>query len=445
MATNTPLDRIVVIGGSIAGLAAAATAAGRAREVLVVERREPPATGSIAPQGHLPHVMLAAGSRVLEQLFAGFAQDLLDRGASSGGADPVRLPCHWVASGSTRTHLQLRDLGFPRALCSRSLVESRLRAATLALPGVRSVRASVEGLALESGRARGAGVAGVRLRGVVDPLDADLVIDASGRGSHTERWLPCPPPATEVVVDLRYTAYVVERHAGDLDGAAFAIIQNTRDLPRLGVALPMEGQRWQVVLGGYFGTAAPRDGDGARSFARTLADPVLATLLSRPALEEPAGYSFRSSRRRHWDRLGEHPRNLCVLGDAAASFNPVYGQGMSAALLQAEALGRVLDRAGTGPELAGDLAREVASVVDGPWLIATGADFVYPATRGRRPPGNRLVNRYVDRVTRAAAVDDHSNAALTDVQQLTAPPASLFRPGVLTRTLRHGARPPQRG
>lgn len=434
------IDRAVVIGGSIAGLAAAATIAGRARQVLVVERREPPATGSVAPQGHLPHVMLSSGARVLEELFPGFAQDLIDHGASSGGDDPVRLPCHWVAGGATRTHLRMRDPGFPRALCSRGLVESRLRAATLALPGVHPIRASVEALDLHRDPAHGLTATGVRLRGVAEPVGADLVVDASGRGSRTERDLPEPPPATEVIVDLRYTAYVVDRHDDDLDGAAFAVIQNTRDLPRMGVALPMEGRRWQLVLGGYFGVAAPRDPDGARGFARSLADPALATLFARPFLEEPAGYTFRSSRRRHWDRLSEYPRHLGVVGDAVASFNPVYGQGMSAALLQVEALGRLLAR----PWSDRAAARAVTAVADNPWLTATGADLVYPATRGRRPAGNRAVNRYVDRVTRAAAVDDRANAALTDVQQLTTAPASLFRPRVVASALRFGAPVAQR-
>ncbi len=460
MATTVPpIDRAVVVGGSIAGLAAAATLAARVPQVLLVERRTARETGSVAPQGHLPHVMLAPGARVLEQLFPGFAQDLLDAGAVTGGEDPTLLPCHWAAHGSLRRHLRMPDAGFPRALCSRLLVESRLRAATLALPQVHAVRASAERLLLDDDPDAGPVATGVRLRGSpAEPaghhpgdLPADLVIDATGRAGQLTRALPTAPQVSEVVVDLRYTAFVVDRRPGDLGGAAFAVVQNTRSIPRVGVALPMEGERWQVVLGGYFGDAAPVDPDGATAFAGTLADPALVPLLGRPYLGEPARYTFGASRRRHWDRWTAHPGHLCVIGDAVASFNPVYGQGMTSALLQAEELGAALDRRrdarpgrDPGREPGPALARRMAAIADNPWLTATGADFAYPRTQGRRPRGNGLVNRYVDRVTRAAATDEVVNAAFTEVQQLSAAPPTLFHPRIALRALRHGSPTPHR-
>jgi 2-polyprenyl-6-methoxyphenol hydroxylase-like FAD-dependent oxidoreductase len=441
------LDRAVVIGGSIAGLAAAAALSPRAAGVVVVERRQAPPGGSVAAQGHLPHVLLAAGGRVLETLFPGFAQGLLDRGAERGGDDPTRLPCYWTAAGTVRHELRLDDLGFPRALCSRALVEARLRAATLALPNVTLVEAGAEGLVLARSARGGDVVAGVRLRGGAGTIDADLVVDAGGRSSRVTEWLASAgvprPRTTEVVVDLRYTAFCVERRPTDLGGAAFGVIQNTRDVPRIGVALPVEGDRWQVVLGGYFGAAAPTDTAGAQAFARGLSDPALAELLGRPGLAEPARYTFRSSLRRHWDGLPRLPRGLCAVGDAVASFNPIYGQGMTSALLQVEALAAAVDRHGAGPRLGAAHARAAAKVVDNPWLTATGGDFAYPATTGRRPPGTTQVNRYVERVTRAAAVDDVVNGAFTRVQQLLAPPPTLFRPVVVARALRYGG--PARG
>ena len=445
------IERAVVIGGSIAGLATAATLSSRAREVVVLERRTAQGRASVAPQGHLPHVMLAAGARALEQLFPGFAARLVEQGAVVGGTDPQRLPCYWAAAGTMRDHLALPDLGFSRALCSRALVERQLRAATLALPNVSIVEASAEGLAFHDGvrqprhaRDGHRAVRGVAVRGRRTPLEADLVVDAAGRNSRAETWLEAAglsaPPRSEVVVDLRYTAFVVDRRPEDLGGAAFAVVQNTPELSRVGVALPMEGDRWQVVLGGYFGDAAPGDPGGARTFAGSLADPALADLLDRPFHAEPAHYTFRSSLHRHWDKVTPPVLGLCAVGDAVASFNPLYGQGMSSALLQAAALGAAIDQHGNGAALTRAFAREAARIVANPWLTATGSDLVYPATTGDRPPGNAFVNRYVDRVTRAAAVDENVNAAFTAVQQLLAAPPTLFRPGVMVGALRHGAR-----
>jgi 2-polyprenyl-6-methoxyphenol hydroxylase-like FAD-dependent oxidoreductase len=244
------------------------------------------------------------------------------------------------------------------------------------------------------------------------------------------------PTATEVVVDLRYTGYVVERRPEDFGGAAFAVVQNDARVPRIGVALPMEQDRWQIVLGGYFGAAAPVDPAGARAFAATLATPDLSPLFDRPFLAEPARFTFRSSHRRHWDRLRDLPAGFCVIGDAVASFNPIYGQGMSSAMLQAEALGQAVDRFGNGVRLPSEVARAAAKVADGPWTVATGGDFVYAATTGRRPLGHQLVNGYIDRIVRAAAVDETVNRRLTAVQQMLAAPSSLFLPRVLVRTAR---------
>lgn len=203
----------------------------------------------------------------------------------------------------------------------------------------------------------------------------------------------------------------------------------------------MEDQRWHVVLGGYFGDAAPTDPAGARTFARSLADPVLAEVLDRPFLEPPARYTFRSSLRRHWEDV-PLPTGVCVVGDAVASFNPIYGQGMTSALLQVEAMGRELDRLGNTAALPRAVARQAAKVVANPWLTAAGGDFIYAATRGTRPPGHALVNRYVDRVTAVAAVDVEVNRALTAVQQMLAPPPTLFAPPVMARTLRRRRRRP---
>ncbi len=424
--------RAVVVGGSVAGLGAAAMLAGRFDEVVVVERRPWADGAGVAAHARLPHVMLMAGSRVLESLFPGFATGLLARGADGDDVDPTRISCYWAAAGTVRDHLAVPDLGFPRAMGSRALVETALRRVTLSLPNVTAQEGTVTGL-----RTRGRRVVGVRLAGGT-VLEADLVVDASGRMSSAAAWMEAAgldvPETTEVGVDLRYTAYVVERRVDDFDGGAFAVVQNDASTPRIGVALPMEGERWQVAFGGYFGAAAPVDPSGARVFAQHLATPGLAMLFDRPYLAEPARFTFRSSRRRHWERLRPMP-GFCAIGDSVASFNPIYGQGMSSALLQAEALGRALDIHPEGARLVRAAARGAAAVVANPWTVATGGDFVYPGTVGRRPPGSAGINRYVESVTRAAATDERANRALSAVQQLLAPPATLFRPPVVAAVL----------
>jgi flavin-dependent dehydrogenase len=421
----------------MAGLIAAACLAEHVEEVVLVERRAPRPDASIAPQGGLPHVLLLAGLRVIEETFPGVGGELREAGADGGGPDPTRVPGRWVAAGRRRDHLVFAGNTYRPAMASRALLESRLRERVRALAPVTMVGDTATRLAVADDR-RAAGVH-LRERGLVE---ADLVVDASGRGAPLAGTGEVPaPPVSEVVVDVRYTGFVVERRAADFDSGCFAVVQNTRAIPRTGFALPHEGGAWQVMLGGYFGEQAPTDRAGAVAFARTLADPVLAEVVSRPDLAPPRRYRFRSSLRRHWERVPRPLQGYCPIGDAVASFNPVYGQGMSSAALQARALGDLVGRYGTDPGLAARVARATSRVVDSPWLVAAGSDFVYPRTRGPRRRGQGAINAYLERVMRAAAVDEHVNDAFTAVQNLVASPYSLLAPGVVSRSLRHAGRP----
>jgi hypothetical protein len=122
------------------------------------------------------------------------------------------------------------------------------------------------------------------------------------------------------------------------------------------------------------------------------------------------------------------------MGDAVASFNPIYGQGMSVAALEALALRRHLER-GVEPQprrFFGDLAR----VVDVPWAIAAGGDLAVPGVQGRRTLRVRLVNAYIARLHAAAAHDARLASAFVRVAGMVAPPQTLLRPGVAVRVLR---------
>jgi 2-polyprenyl-6-methoxyphenol hydroxylase-like FAD-dependent oxidoreductase len=435
------IDRVVVIGASVAGLAAAAALAPRVRTVELVDRRPLLAQAdptSIAPHGHLAHVLLGGGAGALERLVPGYTLELIGRGAVIPDlADPR---CRWWAAGAVRRTIP--DLGVPIAMGSRALVETVLRERVTALDAVVATGGTVvRGLVVRDGRVRGIEV---ERDGGPGTIDADLVIDASGRGSRAPAWMEAsgfePPPTSRVEIDVTYCGLDVRRHATDLDGATFAVVQNGRDLARIGVALPAEGDRWKLILGGYFGDAAPRTRDGVLAFAASLPDPALAELVENEWLSEPVHHRFPSSQRRHWDRV-RLPAGFAVLGDGVASFNPIYGQGLSSAALQAEALGRCVDRHGNDARLSSAIASATAGVVANPWQVATGADFIYRQTTGPKPRGTDLVNRYLDRVFVAAAADEVVHLALARVQHLLADPSTLFRPAIARRVLASRRRP----
>ena len=430
---------VVVVGGSVAGLAAALAAVPHARRVVVLERHRAPEPGtvsSVVPQGTFPHVLLAGGAGALERLSPGFAGELRRRGAV--GSTGARA-CHWWAEGTVLRHLP--DLGVDAPMCTRALVETTLRDRVAREPGIEVCwETGVRGLRVVSGR-----VVAVELEAGAE-LAADVVVDATGRAARGSIWLAAlglpEPPADLVGVGLTYTSVEVERRPDDLGGGELAIVQNSPSCPRIGVALPTERGTWQIVLGGYFGDAAPRRPEAMRAWAADLPDPVIADLVGRPWAAEPGRHRFPASQRRRWTDV-RLPEGFCALGDAVSSFNPIYGQGMSSAALQAEALGATLRSTPVGRGFSRRFARAAARVVASPWKIAAGSDFVYPDTTGARPAGTDLLNAYVARVTRAAASDPVVNDALARVRTMLAEPPALMAPRVLHRVLLRRPAPAQ--
>ncbi len=423
--------RAVVVGGSVGGLCAAAALRGRAENVVIIERREiPTGVGSVAAQGTQPHVLLLGGAAAMERLVPGFVDDLIAHGAIDPG--DYATPVHWWSGGAVRRHLP--DLGVRAPLATRPLLETRLREAVAGISGIRiKSGVGVRGLVIEEGR-----VAGVRIDD--DIISADLVVDASGRGSQSPEWLAQAgvgkPPVSEVRVDSTYTSVLVRRRPGDAGGALIALVQNSPGLTRGGAAFAAEGDRWQLVVGGYFGDSAEPTPEAMTAFARSLPDPVLATLLQNEWLARPRRSQFRSSQRRHWERAPNLPAGFVALGDCVASLNPLYGQGMTSAALQAEAFAACLDRFGNDRRLPGAVAKSVAKVVATPWQVATGGDFRYDQTIGKKPLGTDLINRYLEKVFYAAAHDEVVNLTLSRVGQMLAPPASVLTPSIVRRVRR---------
>ena len=431
-------DVAVVIGAGIGGLAAARVLAPRYRRVLVLDRDELPdcpAPRRGVPQGNHGHVLLVAGQQALERLFPGLDAELVAAGATP--FDPgtgLRLHRYGRVYPPLATDLRLVSM-------SRPLLETRLRRRVLGLPTV----ALRTGTAVAGLTGTGTAVTGVTT-GDGEAIRADLVVDCSGRGSRSDRWLAAlgypAPAALEVRVGVGYATRLLHRDPGDLPGAVGVFVLPTPpDEKRVGLVVPVEDDRWLVSLGGWHGAHAGPGDDGFRAHAAALPEPSIAALLARA---RPAGQivtiTFPASRWRRFDRLARPAAGYLALGDAVCSFNPVYGQGMTCAAMQAEELGRVLDRyPRAGVAMSRAFHRAVARVIATPWRFAVGGDFAFAETTGARPPAIGLLNRYGRAVQRASQSDPVVRRAFTGVQQLVRPPAALFSPAVVARVVR-GAR-----
>jgi 2-polyprenyl-6-methoxyphenol hydroxylase-like FAD-dependent oxidoreductase len=442
---NTQIgDRAVVLGASMAGMLAARVLADAYAQVTVIDRDELPETPMHrrgVPHGRHIHGLLARGQQALEELFPGLTAELVTHGVPAGD---MLADTRLYLSGH---RLRQAHAGLVVLCASRPVLEGHVRARVRALPNLIVLdRCDIAGLAAAPDGRR---VTGVRVLRRADGsaeqvLGADLVVDATGRGARTPVWLEAlgysRPQEDQVRIGLGYATRTY-RLPPDALGGDLAVLQAaTPQHPRTGALQMLEGERWMLTLGGILGDHPPTDPDGFLAFARSLRFPdIYETIRDAEPLDDPVPFRFPASVRHRYERLDRFPDGLLVLGDAVASFNPIYGQGMSVAAVEALALRRHLER-GTEPQPR-RWFRDLARLVDVPWEIAAGGDLVFPDVQGRRTPKSRLLNAYIARLHAAAAHDASLASAFVRVAGLVAPPQTLLRPGVALRVLRGSLRP----
>ncbi|MBC8741334.1 monooxygenase [Paraburkholderia sp. UCT31] len=429
----------IVIGAGMGGLLAARALSDFYSTVTVLERDAFPAADTWrkgVPQGRHTHGLLARGSAVLEEFFPGYNSEVV---AESGGLlGDVANDLLWIGRNVTLANGKSDLTGL---LASRPVLEGHLRRRLLELPNVRAIEnCAVRGLASDSARER---VTGVRIRAEGRPeetVDADLVVDATGRGSSSAMWLEelgyRAPVSEKVEVGIGYTTRTYRRRPTDLDGKLGVVVAGSEPNWRNGVILAQESDSWIVSTGGFLGDEAPDNDEGFLAYLATLPTMEIHDIV---ATAEPMSgyrrYRYVSSLRRRYETLARFPGNYLVFGDAICSFNPVYGQGMTVAAQEALTLQRCLRCAGSN-DLARRFFRQAAKIVDIAWDIAVGNDLRNPLVKGPRRPMLRFINWYIGWLHVAATRDSTLATAFLKVVNLMVPPPSLLSPAIAWRVWR---------
>lgn len=432
----------VVLGASIAGLAAARVLSAHFDRVTLVERDRldasdaPRESRKGVPQGSQGHGILTSGYRLLERYFPGLVGELVVAGAQRADTTGDFL---WYQFGGWKLRA---DSGLEGLVVSRPLLDVHVLRRVQALPNVRVLDAH-EGLEpiLEGERVRGLRV---RARDTKRELsiDADLVLDASGRASRAPKWLSDlgfgRVSESLVKVDVGYASAYFERRPEDLYGARGAMIAGTPPASTRSAALfGVEGDRWLVTLVGAQRDYPPNDMQAFRQFARSLPTPEVHELIAdREPLGPIASFRFPANRRLHFERLARFPEGFLLLGDALCCFNPMYGQGVAVAMIEADALDACLG--GGREQLAPRFLRRVEKLIDIPWTVTTGEDRRY-ASAGVRRPHTALLHQYVERVHHAARRDPLVLQRFFEVVTMLSPPSAMLSPGFVWRVLRGGS------
>jgi 2-polyprenyl-6-methoxyphenol hydroxylase-like FAD-dependent oxidoreductase len=384
----------VVIGAGISGLAAAQALADHFEQVVVLERDRLPsdATPRVGtPQAWHLHGLLGGGQQALSELFPGFEPDLVN-----AGAVPIRVNRDLREERPGYGPFPQRDLGWVGYTMSRPLIERTVRRCIERHPNV-TLRERCRALSIVAAPGGGA-VAGVEYEatgGRREVRPADLVIDASARGSLTLALLRSIgrslPPETTIGVDIGYaTAIFAMPDDPPAEWKAAMTFAAPPQISCSAMILPLEGNRWMVTVSGRQGDRLPEDGEAFQLYLQHLATSTIYDAVKRAKpLGQIVRFGFAASIWRHFDRVDALPRGLLPIGDAICRFNPVYGQGMSVAAQEACLLRRLLRTAASEPDPLARLGQtflaEVQPVIAAPWAMAASHDFSFPQTRGERP------------------------------------------------------------
>jgi 2-polyprenyl-6-methoxyphenol hydroxylase-like FAD-dependent oxidoreductase len=432
------MNHAIVMGGSVAGLCAAAALAKNFDRVTVLERDPEP--GPIpeprrgVPQSAHVHALLSKGQEIMDELFPGAFEALARDGAIRRD---MGTSFRWYQFGKWKVR---SPLGIDVWFQSRPLLEHHLRRSLAQNPKVElCFDAAIERPLHANGR-----VYAVRMRDGTE-LAADLIVDATGRGSPSGKWLEDWGYGTvheqRVNIGMGYVSGVFEAPAGTRSSSdAVAVYQHAPVCKRGGYAFPIEGERKIITLIGYHGDHAPTDIEGFRAWAKTLLRPDISDAIDGLELVgQLRKYTFPHQIRRCYARMLRLPERYLIVGDAMCSFDPTFGQGMVVSAVQATL---IASRCKPGASTT-RLQRALSRLTLTPFSLTANEAHRWPETRGWLPPFSGLQRAYLGKVYEASNHDPEIYSALMKTMHFLAPPTSLFRPWVIWRVLvGKSSRPP---
>jgi 2-polyprenyl-6-methoxyphenol hydroxylase-like FAD-dependent oxidoreductase len=441
--TAVLIRRAVVLGASMAGLMAARVLSDHAEQVIVIERDDSDADAGArpgVPQGTQVHALLAAGAVQLERWFPGFNAEAVAAGAVVPPSDGSRA--QFFMNGALRVAPPIQQ-DWPVLISTRPFLEALVRRRTLAIENIRLVTGRADGLVFDGDRVTGARYVPADSPDVVTE-EADLVVDATGRSSRLGDWLEDNgwqrPPMRRMPIKLNYATAMFE-YDEQISDVWSAVSQSSHDpdtgrLARIGGFLRVEGNRWIVLVSGYGDDRPTRDVQDYVTRCRKDFPEVFGDIAERATMvSDVVTYHQADSRRRDFHELDRFPAGLIAAGDAIASFNPVYGQGMTSATLHASCLSQYLRSQPSLREPAMAYFGLARVVVDVAWQVSTFADLELPHVDGPYPRGYRVIRWFSGQLFNAAMTDAVTNERLARVTTMLAHPNSLAKLGTLFRAL----------
>jgi 2-polyprenyl-6-methoxyphenol hydroxylase-like FAD-dependent oxidoreductase len=402
-----PTGKAVVIGASLAGLCAARVLSDHFEHVAIYERDDlpdGPGNRTAVPQGRHVHLLMARGAAEFEGLFPGLLDDMVAAGVPILENRPDCI--HFGAAGHVLGTAHRLQSPFTAYVPSRPHLEWQIRTRTLAIPNVELIRRGVAEPWYEPAEERVIGVlldAGDESTGV----EADLVVDAAGRGTRLPVWLEQwgfgRPREDTVDVGIAYATHQVHIPDGLLQEKVVVAGASRAEPVGLGMLFYEDGN-WGLTT---FGTGKV---EPPQNFAEMcdLADTILPERFARAIrqgtpLGDVAFHKYPASRWRRFDKMDRFPAGIIPFGDAVVSFNPTFGQGMTMTAIQAGNLQSALTEGEVN--LAPRLAKATAKTTWPVWTMTLIGDLSLHNATGDAKWWHQPVGALFDQFLGAAETD----------------------------------------
>jgi 2-polyprenyl-6-methoxyphenol hydroxylase-like FAD-dependent oxidoreductase len=453
------MNKAVVIGAGIAGLITARILSEYFKEVSIVERDElptAPANRQGTPQSFHPHRVLPRGHMILERYFPGYTNDLLEHGAYPSDAEEL------VLVNPFGTLVVRPPSG--SASSSRALLEWVLRRRVQKIPHVHFItNKEVTGFMSSEDRLTITGIyTKERNKNKQEGLlTADMVIDTSGRSSKIIKWLNSlgyTVPNPEVLkVSLGYSTqyYKIPSQAQKQWRSVISDAQPAKRISN-GTLIRIEDDIAGTLLfsagGEHYPSIKP---DKYKEELNNLITSEISDIVSNlEPLQDPRGYRTSESIRQHFEQMEHWPSGLLVLGDVFCNFDPIYGQGMTVAAMEAETIANCLEeqRRNPQPYFERHVLHRMQEAIEPAWWLSSISDLRWKGVEhvGATPlKGVTFAQKYIDLFTKKAmelATNGNSKFYLMQflMNSLVLPPSKFFNEEILTMILNDNGSPEEK-
>ncbi|PGT19745.1 NAD(P)/FAD-dependent oxidoreductase [Bacillus cereus] len=433
-------NKAIVIGGSMAGKLAAKVLSNTFEEVIILEAGEKwdgISHRKRVPQSNHPHVLLKGGEEALEELFPNITNELIKSGSI---VNNFTLDLKWHQFGLWKQPFKGEIHMIQQ---SRALLESHIQKRIEQVSNViTKYDMSVEELLVDEKLNKVYGINAKCLKtGMKEEFHADIVVDASGFGSKSIKWLQAyniEVIEEKVRIDLFYATRLFKlKENEELDCCNILMSPSFPENPYGVLIQTIEDNRYFVTFSGYANEKAPQTDEEFYNFAENLLIPNVTDFLNRAdAITDIKTYKIPYQVRRRFDLVNNLPEGFLVIGDAQCRFDPVFGQGVSVAAMEAYQLQLLLQgRTKLDKTFTQQFYKKAANIIETPWDMTTTEISRHPKLKRELTSKQKFQLWYTKQIYRLSASDSDVYIRLVRVMNLIRSPFHLFHPKVLLTVL----------